>query len=253
VQLAAVIIGLVADICAAASVVAVFLTIREMRRQRLSSYAPDLFFGDVTVHVGWFWSALVPIRVGSEPITDAHAREQRQGDIPHIRCANLGTGAAKRIQGRWLFDEHAFQQTIKGDDDNSALEPLEPEIRITTRLGRQFRAPVLMGASTRVLIPYVMPSDDPTVEGVTLELPARYVQLSAAVAAIAGDGVFSRAIELPGLSLSVTYEDREGYCHARGYEFACKINCPTVQISERTGIGGTIQLTFSRAKQTTAT
>ena len=243
---------IVANVVALASLLAVLRTIEEMRLQRTSTYAADLFVSAASAHVAWTWSSPLHVRVSGHPITDAEAVQLTDLKPAHVPCSNLGVGVAKRLVCEWAFDPEEFAHFVRSCSERASLEVSEHIIGLVTRVGRESQSEVLLARDHLVELPFVMPSSGTSVEACLIPAPKEYLYLAAAVAAALGDGVFSGMSRLPELRMHMTYEERDGRRHRREHIFEAWVSYPTPAVSERVGIGGLVTIRSVKETKPTA-
>jgi hypothetical protein len=96
-----------------ATVALVFLTLREMQKQRKASQQPDLILPKVPLRgysIKGRSELLVPTEWSHKELKEG---ERLVEDFPHITLHNVGFGAAKNIKLKWHFDSQGILETIK--------------------------------------------------------------------------------------------------------------------------------------------
>ena len=107
------VLSVIGQIATWVTVVLVFLTLREMERQRKASQKPDLILPKAPIY-GYASTdkskLLVPTEWSNKKLKEG---ETLIRDFPYITLYNIGLGAAKNIKLKWNFDLESILQTIK--------------------------------------------------------------------------------------------------------------------------------------------
>ena len=208
-------IALAASVGACFSALATFLTVRQIAKQRETSYRPELAISKVA-----FEAVPDPIRKELFPtkwIASNWKGEELQVTYKDLSLPlrNIGLGSARGVQLCWEFD---LAGTVKSAND-LAQRTLTPAFFSINNWGVSIKSETFGNGTSfwknqrEVVIDFVLPASiDKT--PVLVSLPHAYVQLTAALIYLRSkDKDLKHSFELPSLSVTFTFSDIGGSIH----------------------------------------
>jgi hypothetical protein len=219
------VIGVLGQIATWVTVFFVFLTLREMEKQRKATQKPELIIPKVFVH-GYFsnWSELaIPEEWRNKKMK---ADEISMYTLADITIYNIGFGAAKNLKLKWDFDTEKIMNDVKD-------YCYQNSIPIVVSIEKDFlkREINKKGAMTRIEAysvqehEYIMPASV-TSSGLQSHLPLTYLNLLSVLIYMMNHGANKKSsqsvqptpIEIPPLRLAINYEDIGGNKYNKEYD-----------------------------------
>jgi hypothetical protein len=224
------IIGIIGQVATWVTVLLVFLTLREMEKQRKASQKPEIIVPNVSIfgygddHDG----ILVAARWSNEKIKDEYVI----GKLPKVIFYNIGSGAAKSIKIKWDFDLQSTVKIIQGYCQKNSLP-----IIVMNENGKFLlvdSSVMNIEAMSNIERPYLMPASVIT-SGLEIELPLTFLSLSSILIFLNSHQITQRLekslttetveyqfFDMPELTLELEYYDIGGYEYKK--EFDIKID-----------------------------
>jgi len=185
---------------------AALVTILEMRRQRISGYRPTIAIEDQRVNL------YQPIERGSgrtivfQPLGKLPTHETVPGSDVRFRVRNVGAGSALQVEAEWEFDAIDFAAVVAKADPEAGEGILVERgfIRFQTK---DHGVWMVRQAQTHYLGTLPSSSD---AQSLDVSLPFAYALFASTLFQIVISKGLDAAmgIELPSLTLSVSFRDR---------------------------------------------
>lgn len=208
-------VALAASIGACVSALAAFFTVREMSRQRQTTYQPEL----------------VPSRLqfsASKPLFANSMLPERWLDNSNAPAAvdinNVGLGAATNVLVSWSFDIGAAidrANTVAQKSLSAAYFELKNEtLHFHVEGGRDSMS--MWGNQRAKNFDYVLPASK-NVTAARADIPLAFCQLVAALVFFSNRSEQFHFPELPMLELDISFQDIAGHQRKVKYEFAVSL------------------------------
>ncbi len=218
------IIGIVGQIATWVTVLLVFLTLREMEKQRKASQKPEIIVPNASIfgYADDHDEIYVATRWSNEKLKNEYV----VGKLPKIIFYNIGSGAAKSIKIKWDFN---LQDTVKKIQDYCYKNSLP--IIVNSENGKFLivdlkhnSSGINIEAISNIEQPYLMPASV-TTSGLEIELPLTFLSLSSILVFLnmhrhrtkhesEKNSLFGASddhFEMPELNLEIEYFDIGGY------------------------------------------
>ena len=184
--------------------IATFLTVREIIKQRKSSYRPELVLSKIV------FCASADMRRGRNlPAlwTNDHKVTENSREI-EIPLSNIGMGAAKSVVVKWDFpitEALSLVENIHSDANDEASFTFKSDIlTIKSKLLGSFSS--MWGNQKTQMLDYVLPASIQT-EPTTIKIPHAYMALVSSLMYLAAQ---KDLLELPAIApLTATFEYRD--------------------------------------------
>ncbi len=170
------IISILGQLATWVTVVLVYLTVREMAKQRKAAQKPELIIPDVSI--SGYSTEQDEIFIASHWNNKELKNEGiAVGRFPKIAIYNIGAGAAKEINIKWEFD---MQDTIKSIQDYCYRNSIPVVVRSQDNfLQVEFKGResfISISASSNLEHAYLMPASV-TAQGLESDLPLTFLEL----------------------------------------------------------------------------
>lgn len=203
----------ITSIAALLTAAAAFLTILELRRQRTAGYRPALAIEDKPVAV--YQPSQNGKTVVFQPLGSIPSRVTLPGSDIFFRVRNVGAGAAIEVNARWEFNAVEFAAAIAKADSEAGQG-----ISVDSEFIR-FEAKGYDSWMTRRVREHHLGtlSASPDTSEDNVPIPSAYALLASAFfqAILSGDLGDSLELDLPPLTLCVSFRDRTGSLHESKY------------------------------------
>jgi hypothetical protein len=125
------IIGLFSGVATSGAAIATFLTVREIKKQRESSYLPDLCIDPFTLKVYGQISTkdILSFEFSEVDTKNGTVNDENKRRNIAFKIKNIGLGVAKKINFAWEFDCDKFVEIIKKIDGYDSTLPNSFAIR----------------------------------------------------------------------------------------------------------------------------
>lgn len=217
-------ISLAASIGACLSAIAAFLAVRQVSKQRESSYKPELVLSRTV-----FECSSNPLSKGEIPDTWV-PRKDNEEESNFLRSfsmplRNVGLGAAKGIKVTWSFPIESVVATVNEITQKSLIPAyFEYEHEILSLKSEELGGSTSMwGNQKKSNIDFVLPSpmDSSPIE---LVLPNAYIQIiSALIHFSAKSGNFESFPDIPPLNLDIEFNDIGGGEHRSKFSISTEL------------------------------
>jgi len=217
-------VALLASIAACLSAIATFLMIRQIAKQRKSSYHPELAISRVYFHG-------ISHQIGMGPLPQYWTGTDESGQVDTtikqiaLPLYNIGLGAAKAVLVNWSFPINEFVKTVNELAKRTLMqEPFTYEDAVL------YMKSDIIGTSTsmwksqqRNSLDYVLPASVKN-EPVFLDLPFAYKTLCSALIFFHSKYKETESFEeIPALKVSVEYLDIGEHKHKAVFEVRLNI------------------------------
>lgn len=211
------IVGIIGQAATWITVFLVFLTLREMEKQRRASQKPVLIIPNVTI-LGFSNSneLFIASRWSNK---ESRSESYEVGKLPKITIYNIGTGAAKEIKIKWNFDIQSTLKSIQEYCHKNSLPIVATSENgfLTTEFNGNLFGSNIQGVSN-VEHAYLLPASV-TSEGLESELPATFLNLASIMTFLKAhqanllsstNKLSSSNFEMPILHFEIQYYDISG-------------------------------------------
>ncbi|MEK6279102.1 MAG: hypothetical protein AABN95_02000 [Acidobacteriota bacterium] len=123
-------IALVSGLAGFITAVATLFTVREMKKQRISSYLPDLFFPKTILYVYRDEDGSVFASSEENLSKSSHLEILNKRNYAFLEILNIGAGAAREVILKWDCDVDAFINIISKLDVGRTIEHEEGVLKI---------------------------------------------------------------------------------------------------------------------------
>lgn len=241
------IIALVSSLGTFIASILVFVTIIEMKKQRLNSTAPDLIFREKIFSI--FYDESKNIFVWSDQSLDKfNTGNKHHVRIPYLplEIVNVGLGTAKNIEVKWEYDAKDLIRKINKEDISSLYNI---DYNYKSIMINKSKGALLLHHSTELiceeehLLPCHLYSDT-----ISVLIPSTYLYLINTLFYMLTENNFGQGSLMlensPNLSATISYEDICGTKYK--FNYCMKINLPVVnnvfKTKEKLVTKGTIKL-----------
>jgi hypothetical protein len=204
------IIALSSSIAALATAVAAFLNIKEMQRQRATTYHPELIITEKTFisqsgYVAPEWQKYHEGKIIKEDSTSG------------ISLCNIGLGAAKNIKASWSFPTEELITLIKNEAKKNGrdisfidTDPMFWTVKLDGALSSITKEQFLFKK-----IDYIIPSSNQS-DPIILRLPTSYISLTSLLTHVAQHTAIAK-FQIPDLKLKLEYYDIANSKHSSSF------------------------------------
>jgi hypothetical protein len=222
-------IGIIGQIATWVTVLLVFLTLREMEKQRKASQKPELIVPNVSIF--GYAADIDGIYIATHWSNEKLKNEYVVGKLPKVTFYNIGSGAAKSIKIKWNFD---LQNTVKGIQDycNKNSLPIivssENKAVLSVDLTNNSSS-INIEATSNVEQAYLLPASV-TSSGLEIDLPLTFLSLISIlvflnshhakqeIAKNSSFGTYKPEFEIPKLTLGIEYYDIGGNKYKKKFD-----------------------------------
>ena len=212
-------IALSASLAAFASATATFLTIRQMARQRETSYRPELVFSSTRFHGAAEFDGGMPKNWNQSDNPPPNAQQRNSLRIP---IHNIGLGAAKDITLQWSFDIENITSQVNLLADKagiSATFSLKADI-LSFKSNELGNGSSMWRNQRNQTFDFLLPASIP-LDQISIKLPNAYIQLCSALLHFTTHIQESQNFpDFPVLTALVSFQDLGGSLHQSKHHFS---------------------------------